>query len=152
MFLSLSLPPFPSVFLKTYFIYFPEGKGREKERETSMWEGIPIGCLSHDPKQRPGPQPRHVSWLRIKPATFQFTGQCSTQWATPARAKWYFLKDFFCGSFIYILWLVTFPSFMDNSVGIDCGGGWGGWQWWGTGMGRGGQREKNWDYCSRITI
>ena len=46
--------------------------GRKRERETSM-----CGCLSCVPHQEPGPQPRHVAWLGIKPATWRFPGRCS---------------------------------------------------------------------------
>ena len=46
-----------------------------------MW-----GCLSHNPHQGPGPQPRHVPRLGIKPVTLCFTGWCSIHWTTPARA------------------------------------------------------------------
>ena len=44
------------------------------------------GCLLHVPHQGPGPQPRHVPWLGIEPATLWFTAWCSIHWATPARA------------------------------------------------------------------
>ena len=43
-------------------------------------------CLSRAYYWGPGPQPRHVPWLGIKPVTLCFTGQCSIHWATPARA------------------------------------------------------------------
>ena len=45
-----------------------------------------ICCLSQAPNWGPSPQPRHVPWLWIKPATFQIAGQHSVHWATPARA------------------------------------------------------------------
>ena len=54
--------------------------GKGKERETSM-----CGCLSHASWWGPDPQPRHVPWLGIEPATFGFTGPRSIHWATPAR-------------------------------------------------------------------
>ena len=38
------------------------------------------------PTWGPGPQPRHVPWLGIEPATFQLTGRHSIHWAIPARA------------------------------------------------------------------
>ena len=44
------------------------------------------GCLLHAPYWGPGPQPRHVPWLGIKPATLWFAGWCSIHWAIPARA------------------------------------------------------------------
>ena len=61
---------------------FREGEGgRKREGETSM-----CGCLSHTPHWEPGPQPRHVPWLGIEPATHWLTGWHSIHWATPARA------------------------------------------------------------------
>ena len=44
------------------------------------------GCLSSSPYRGPGPQPRHVPWLRIELATFWFAGWHSIHWATPAMA------------------------------------------------------------------
>ena len=44
------------------------------------------GCLSRVPTWGPGPQPRHVPWLGIEPATLWFAGWHSIHWATPARA------------------------------------------------------------------
>ena len=46
-----------------------------------MW-----GCFSRAPYWGPGPQPRHVPWLGIEPATLWFSGRPSIHWATPARA------------------------------------------------------------------
>ena len=43
------------------------------------------GYFSHAPYWGPGPQPRHVPWLGIEPATLWFTGQHSVHWATPPR-------------------------------------------------------------------
>ena len=51
------------LFLKKRFYLFLV-RGRERERETSM-----CGCLWSTPYWRPGPQPRCVPWLGIKPAT-----------------------------------------------------------------------------------
>ena len=68
-------------FIKNLFIYFLErGEGREKARTTSV-----PGCLSYAPYWGPGPQPRHVPWLGIEPATLCFAGRHSIHWATPAR-------------------------------------------------------------------
>ena len=44
-------------------------------------------CHSHAPYWGPGPQPRHVPWLGIKPVTFWFAGRHSIHRATPARAQ-----------------------------------------------------------------
>ena len=62
------------IFFKEFIHPFPErGKGREKGRkrgrETSM-----CGCLSCASYWGPGPQPRHVPWVGMKPATFWFSG------------------------------------------------------------------------------
>ena len=57
-----------------------------------MWCETSTSCFSHAPNQGPGPQPRHVPWLGITLATFQFAGRCSIHWATPARACIYLLK------------------------------------------------------------
>ena len=57
------------------------------------------GCLSCVPYWRTDPQPRHVPWLGIEPATLWFTGQLSIHWATPARGKLCFL----CDNFSFIL-------------------------------------------------
>ena len=38
---------------------------------------------THTPNQGPGPQPRHVPWPGIEPATFQFAVWRLTHWATP---------------------------------------------------------------------
>ena len=70
------------LFFKIFiYLFLEEGKGGEKERETSIY-----GCLSCAPYWGPGPQPRHAPWLGIKPPTLWFTGWCSIHWATPARA------------------------------------------------------------------
>ena len=84
---------FFSVKKKIYF--YREGKGgRKRGRNIDMWETLimDLGCPSHAPNRGPGPQPRHVPWLGIKPATFWFTGRHSIHWATPARALMKSLK------------------------------------------------------------
>ena len=74
-------------FLKDLiYLLLERGAGREKERERSIsvWERL---VASHKvPNQGPGLEPRHVPWLGIEPAAFQFTGQRSVHWATPTRA------------------------------------------------------------------
>ena len=70
-----------NMIFKKYLFIFRE-RERERARETSM-----CGCLSCTPNLGPGLQPRHVPLLGIKPVTLWFAGQCSTHWATPARAE-----------------------------------------------------------------
>ena len=72
--------PSLSLFKDFVYLFLERGEGREKGRETSM-----CGCLSCAPTWGPGPQPRHVPWLGIKPATLCFAVQCSIYWVTPAR-------------------------------------------------------------------
>ena len=73
---------FLSLRLYLFIYFYTEGKGgRKRGRETCT-----CGCLSHTHYWGPGPQPRHVLWLGIEPATLWFTGQGSIHWATPARA------------------------------------------------------------------
>ena len=69
-------------------------EGREKERETSM-----CGCLSCTPFWGPGPQPRHVPWWEIEPATLWFTGWHSIYWNTPAREDFVFLSGSYWASY-----------------------------------------------------
>ena len=72
------------IFLKRFFYLFLErGEGKEKERERNISVWLPLTC----PHWGPDPQPRHMPWLGIKPATLWFAGQCSIHWATPARVK-----------------------------------------------------------------
>ena len=70
-----------------FFLTFREWR-REGEREGEKHpcarcvRETSIGCLSDAPNQGPGPQPRHVPWLGIEPATFRCTGQhliCTSQ-------------------------------------------------------------------------
>ena len=61
-------------FLRFYLFIF-----REREREGEKHQ-----CTPH---WGPGPQPRHVPWLGIKPVTFWFAGPHSVHWATPARVE-----------------------------------------------------------------
>ena len=71
------------VFLETGFMVWREGKVREKEKERNISVWLPLMCA---PYWGPGPQPRHVPWLGIEPATLWFSGQHSIHWAAPARA------------------------------------------------------------------
>ena len=71
------------LFLKDFYLCISErGEGKKRGRDTSI-----CSCPSCTPHWGPGPQPRHVPWLRIKPGTPWFAGQHSIHWATPARAQ-----------------------------------------------------------------
>ena len=78
----------------------------EKESEHCARD-TSVGCLLYAPNWGPGQQPRHVPWLRIEPATFQFAGQCPIHWATPG---W---EDFklFCS----VLFNKKWPSNCNNN-------------------------------------
>ena len=95
-----------------YLLIFREEKGgRNRGRETSM-----CGCLFRAPHWGPGPQPRHVPWLGIEPATLWFTGQHSVHWATSARAMINILTHWF------ILALGTkFINIKPSTIGLECG-------------------------------
>ena len=63
-----------------------------EDEHVKMWcvDWMAFSCA---PYWGPGPQPRHVSWQWIEPATIQFVGWHSTHWDTPVRA----------GPFLYFL-------------------------------------------------
>ena len=69
-------------FLKKIYLPIFRQKGRERdwERNVNVW--LP---LTH-PHWEPGPQPRNVPWLGIKPVTLWFAGWRSIHWAIPVRA------------------------------------------------------------------
>ena len=66
-------------FKRFYSFIFREGKGG---RETSM-----CGCPPSAPYWGPGPQPWHVPWLGIDPATPWLAVWCSIHWVIPARVR-----------------------------------------------------------------
>ena len=69
-------------FFKDFiYLFLERGEGREKRKEPMY------GSLSHAPYWGPGPQPRHVPWLGIQPATLWFAGWHSIHLATPARVQ-----------------------------------------------------------------
>ena len=72
------------------FVLFILERGREGEREGEKHRCVKealINCLSQTPSRAPGPQPSHVPWLGIEPATLWFTVWRLIHWATPAKAK-----------------------------------------------------------------
>ena len=104
----------------TYLLLERE-EGREKGRERhpcarDTW----IGCLLITPNWSPGPQPRHVPWPGIQPATFQFAGQHSIHWTTAVRAIcymfWNILWNFFYKILAWILlgFVFCFVLFLDR--------------------------------------
>ena len=70
---------------KKDFVYLFLGRreGREKERESNINMWLPLTC----PLLGPGPQPRHVPWLGIEPATLWFTGWCSIHLSHTSQGK-----------------------------------------------------------------
>ena len=73
-----------SIFFKRFYLFFRE-RGRKGEREGKKHQCV---VASHAPPYwGPGPQPRHVPWLGIGPATLCFADPCSIPWTTPARAE-----------------------------------------------------------------
>ena len=88
--LSVVSLPHCTFYKRFYFSERGEGREKEKERYWCARRETAFGCLSHASSRGPGPQPRHVPWQGIKPATFQFTYQCSIHWATPALLLYFF--------------------------------------------------------------
>ena len=78
-------------FKKILFIYFRQ-RGKEGEREGEKHQRVVASHTFPPLGTWPGPQPRHVPWLGIEPATLWFTGQHSVHWATPARAHLHVLS------------------------------------------------------------
>ena len=67
------------------YLFLERRERREKVRERNIDHLL----LAHSQGGGPGQQPRHVSWLGIKLATFGSAGWHSVPWATPARAAFY---------------------------------------------------------------
>ena len=81
-------------FFKILFGFRREGREKERERNSNVSTFVRdtwISCLSHAPNWGPGLQPRHVPWPGIKLITFQFAGQSSIHWATPARVPFFII-------------------------------------------------------------
>ena len=75
-------------FLRFYLFIFRE-RGKEGQKHWCARETL-MCCLLHTPNRRPGPQPRHVLWPGIEPATFWFVG-----WATPDRASLLSMAEYY---------------------------------------------------------
>ena len=73
---------FKKNILFIYFLERGERKEKETERNISVWLPLVHPLLG----AWPGPQPRHVPWLEIEPATLWFAGWSPIHWATQARA------------------------------------------------------------------
>ena len=87
MCVTFDTAPHHSFFFKDFiYLFLEKGEGRVKERERSINMWMPVTCSPLGA----GPQPRHVPWLGIEPATLWFAGQCSIHWAAPARALFSF--------------------------------------------------------------
>ena len=86
IYLFFDIVSIKGLFFKDFIYLFLEtGEGREKRgRETSIHD-----CLLCAPYWGPGPKPRHVPWLAIKPVTLRFTVLSSVHLATPARAEYF---------------------------------------------------------------
>ena len=89
----ISLSPFKCFQITSLFrsfkdfiyLFLDRGEGREKKKRNIDW--FPLTA----PNWGPALQSRYIPWLGIKPVTFQFKGQHSIHWATPARAISFFL-------------------------------------------------------------
>ena len=71
------------------------------------------GCLLRTPNWGPGPQPRPVPWLGIKPVTLWFSGRRSIHWATPARAINVKILNY-VAILIFLIWYSLFKSILGS--------------------------------------
>ena len=82
-------------------------------RETSM-----CGCLSHGPRWRPGPRPRHVPWLGIELVTLWFSVHAqSTELHQSGQQSYDFTVYFVSNSSKGI---VHGPGIFSSVVGKSC--------------------------------
>ena len=79
-FITLKKNPFIYLFLERW-----EGREKERERNIDVRDTL-IGCLLHAPIWGAGTLPTCGPRLGIQAGTFQFAGQHSIHWTTPARA------------------------------------------------------------------
>ena len=80
-------PVFVFVSFLRFHLFLEKGEGREKKRERN----INVDASHTRPILGAKPQPKHVSWLGIEPATLWLTGWHSIHWATQTRAWLQFL-------------------------------------------------------------
>ena len=83
-------------FFQRFYLFLAKRKGRKKERERNVnvrekHQSV-ASCTHRD--RGPNGQSRHVPWLRIELATFQFVRRCPTNWATWSGLMKSILKDF----------------------------------------------------------
>ena len=69
------------------FIFRERGREGEREGEKHQWvRETLIGCLLHDPRWGPGPQPWHVSLPGTEPSNWEpFVSQASAQSTEPHK-------------------------------------------------------------------
>ena len=67
-----------SNFKDLIHLFLERGREGEKQRKKHRYvRETSTGCLLHGPSWGPGPQPRHVPWPEMEPATFWLVGQYS---------------------------------------------------------------------------
>ena len=81
------------LFLKIFYSFIFRERRRKGEREGNIdlreKHCLVASCMH--PDWEPNPQPRHVPWLGIKPATLHFVGWHPTNWVTPAEQHYFLL-------------------------------------------------------------
>lgn len=76
------------LFILLFFFLRKRGGGKEYQISMQEWS---FSCHLHVSYKGLSPQPKHVPWLGIEPATFPWMGWHLTNWATAAKANTWFL-------------------------------------------------------------
>ena len=92
--LSPSIPPnrppavsLLSMSVSLLFLEREEGREKERERNTDVWEKHQSIASPMCPNWGQGPQPMHVPWLGVEPVTVHLSEWHPTPWATLIKAN-----------------------------------------------------------------
>ena len=104
-FLSVLFTIFKKYFLN---LFLEKGKvGRKRERNIDVREKHQSVASYKCPHWGSNLQPRHVPWPGTEPATSYIAGQCPINWATLARAVYYYSINPYCW-LVYLIFTLTY--------------------------------------------
>ena len=90
-----------------------ESKGEREKPQCGR--GTSISCPPYAPQRGIDPQPRHMPWPRIEPATLQFVGQHSSQLSHTGQGCFWLILRFSLYHWFQAIWLwcelVSFSSY-----------------------------------------